>query len=150
MSSTKSSVACQKASLLVPLASLNNDHNSNLHACYVGVRSPSWPNLVPVMPLRPRSAAWRFLFIANLSKTAPEHVPTVKVEARAVKGHCRTTTMTLARSFIRPYNNSVLNYCTNLVSVSPSLASKPMRCRLNLCSSCLGASAKVSTARLTT
>jgi hypothetical protein len=30
------------------------------------------------------------------------------------------------------------------------LASKPVRCRLSLCSSCLGASTRVSTARLTT
>jgi hypothetical protein len=30
--------------------------------------------------------------------------------------------------------------------ILPSLASKPMRCKLSLCSSCLGVSTRVSTA----
>jgi hypothetical protein len=34
--------------------------------------------------------------------------------------------------------------------VSPSLASKPVKRRLNLCSSCLGVLTRVSIARLTT
>jgi hypothetical protein len=44
----------------------------------------------------------------------------------------------------------VLNRCTNSFSVSPSLASKLMKCKLSLHSSYLGTSTRVSIARLTT
>jgi hypothetical protein len=68
------------------------------------------------------------------------------VEACAVAGHCHVVAMTLVHNFIWPCNSSVLSCYTSSFLVSPSLASKPMRCRLNLCSSYLGALARVSTA----
>jgi hypothetical protein len=147
---TKSSVAQQKVRLLTALDSLNNDHSSYLRACCVGVRSSSKPNLVPVRPLRPRSAAWQSSFVAHLNNTTPRHAPTAGVNVRAVARHCRMAVTTLACNFIWPYNSSVLSHCTNSFSVSPSLASKPVRRMLSLRSSYLGASARVSTARLTT
>jgi hypothetical protein len=56
----------------------------------------------------------------------------------------------LARSLIWPCNNFVLSCCISSFLVSPSLTSKAVRRRLSLHSSYLGASAKVSIARLTT
>ncbi len=147
---TKSSATRQNASLLAALASLNSGHSSDLRACCVGVRSSSRPNLVPARPLPPRNAAWRSSLVANLSNTAPGRALIVEVEACKVTGRCCVAATTLTRSLIWPCNSSVLNRCTNSFSVSPSLTSKPVRRRLRLCSSCLGASAKVSTARLTT
>jgi hypothetical protein len=146
----KNLVVCQKARLLTTLASLNNDHNSDLRACCLGMRSLSRPNLDPAKPLRPHNTAWRSSFVANLSSTTSGHVHVVKVEACAIAGHCHVATTTLVRNFIWPCNNFVLNYYTNSFSISPSLASKPMKRRLSLCSSYLGASVKVSTTRLTT
>ncbi len=142
----KSSVARQKARLPTALASLNNDHSSNLRACCAGVRSSSTPSFVPGRPLRPRSAAWRSSFVANLSNTAPGRAPAVEVEAHVVIGRYRVAAMTLARSLIWPCNTSVLSRCTSSFSILPSLASKPVRRRLSLRSSCLGVLAKVSIA----
>ncbi len=146
----KSSTARQDARMLAALASLNSGHSSDLRACYVGVRFSSKPNLVHVKPLRPRSTAWRSSFVVNLSSTAPGCMLAIKVEAHEVAGHCRVAATTLTRSLIWPCDNSVLNRYTSSFSVSPSLASKPVRRRLSLCSSCLGASTTVSIARLTT
>ncbi len=150
MLSTKSLVAYQKARLPIALASLNNGHSSNLRAYCTGVRSSSKPNLVPVRPLCLRSATWRSSIVTNFNITAPGRVPTTRAEAHAIVGRCRVVVMTLARNFIWPCNSFMLSRCTNSFLVSPSLASKPMRRRLNLYSSCLGASARVSTTRLTT
>ncbi len=72
-----------------------------------------------------------------------------KVLVRALKWFCCVVATTLACNLIWPCNNSVFSRCTNYFSVSPSLASKPVRCNLNLHSSYLGASARVSTSRLT-
>jgi len=150
VSSTKSSTARQNVCLPAAFFSLNNGHSSDLRACYVGVRSSSRPNLVPARPLRPHNAAWQSSLIINLSSTAPRCVLVVKVEAREVPGCCRVAATTLTRSLIWPCNSSVLSCCTSSFSVLPSLASKPVKCRLSLRSSCLGTSARVSTARLTT
>ncbi len=150
MSLMKSSAARQKVCLLTALASLNNGHSSDLHACCMGMRFSSRPSFVPIKPLRPRSTAWRFSLVANLSSTAPERAIVVEVEARVVVGCYRMAVLTLVRSLIWPYNNFVLSCCTNSFLVSPSLALKPMRRRLNLCSSSLGVSTRVSTAWLTT
>ncbi len=128
------------------LASLNNNHSSELCACCARMRSSSRPSFVSARPLRPRNAAWQSSLVANLSNTAPGRAPTVKVEARVITSYCRVAAMTLARSLIWPCNTSVLSRCINSFSVSPSLASKPVRHRLSLRSSCLGVSAKVSTA----
>jgi hypothetical protein len=54
--------------------------------------------------------------------------------------------MTLAHSLIRPYNSYVLSCCTSSFSVLPSLVLKPMKCRLSLRTSYLGASTRVSIA----
>ncbi len=142
----KSSTTCQKAHLPVALASLNNSHSSNLRACYASVKSSSRPSFVPARPLRPQSVAWRSLFVVNLSNIAPRCAPATEVEAHAVAGHCHVVVTTLACNLIWPYNSSVLNRCTNSFLILPSLASKPMRCKLSLCSSCLGVSTRVSTA----
>ncbi len=148
--STKSLATCQNARLPTTLASLNSGHSSDLRAYCVGVRFSSWPNLVHARPLHPRSAAWQSSLVANLNSTTPGRVFVVEVEACKVAGGCCLATTTLTRNLIWPYNSSVLSYCTSSFSVLPSLASKPMRRKLSLRSSCLGASARVSTARLTT
>jgi len=142
VSLTKSLVACQKARLLAALAFLNNDHRFDLHACCVGMKSSFRPNLVPARPLCPRSATWRFSFIVNLSNSASGCMLVVRAEARAVVSCCCIAIMTLARSLILPYNNFVLSYCSSYFSVSHSLASNPVRCRLSLRSSYLGVSAR--------
>ncbi len=121
----KSSVTCQKARLPTTLASLNNDHNFNLCTCCVDVRSLSRPNFVFARPLCPHSAAWQSSFVANLSSTALGRMPAVEVEVRTIACHYHVAATTLARSFIWPYNSSVLNRCTSSFSISPSLASKP-------------------------
>jgi hypothetical protein len=76
-------------------------------------------------------------------------VTIVGVEACTMVGHCRVATITLTH-FIWPYNSSMLSCCTNSFSVSPSLTSKLVKRKLNLRSSYLGTSARVSTTRLTT
>ncbi len=141
----KSSTARQKARLLVAFASLNNGHSSDLRACCMGVRSSSRPSFVPARPLRPRSAAWRFSLVTNLSNTAPGRTLAVEVEAHVIIGRCHVATMTLAHNLIWPCNTFVLSRCTSSFSVSPSLASMPVKCRLSLHFSCLDVSAKVST-----
>jgi hypothetical protein len=150
MSSTKSLVVCQKARLFVALASLNNGHSSGLCACYANVRSSPRPNLVPTKPLHVRSTTWRSSLIANLSSTTSRRMLVIGAEAHTVVGYCRMAVTTLVRNFIWPYNSSVLNHYTNSFSVSPSLASKPVRRRLSLRSSYLGASTRVSTTWFTT
>jgi hypothetical protein len=150
MPSTKSLAARQKACLLVALASLNNGHSSNLCACYVGVRSSSKPNLVHPKPLHPHSTAWWSSFITNLSSTVPGRVLSAEVEAHTITSPYCMVAMTLAHSFIQPYNSSMLNRCISSFSVFPSLASKFVRHKLSLHSSYLGASTRVSTAQLTT
>jgi hypothetical protein len=142
----KSSTTHQKAHLPTTLASLNNGHISDLRACCAGVRSYSRPNLVPARPLRLRNTTWRSSLVANLSSTALRHTPTTKAEARAATSHHRVATTTLVCSFIWPCNSSMLNRCTNFFSISPSLASNFVRCRLSLRSSYLGTSIRVSTA----
>ncbi len=146
----KSSAACQKACLLATLASLNNDHNSNLRARYAGVGFLCRPSFVPARHLPLQSATIRFSFIANLSNTTPLRAPVVELEARVTVDRCCVAVTTSARSLIWPCNNSVLSHCTSFFSISPSLASKLMRGRLSLRSSCLGASARVSIVWLTT
>ncbi len=106
--------------------------------------------LGPARPLRPHNTAWRSLLVANLSSIVPRRAPATEVQAHVIAGSCRMATMTLARSLIQPYNSFMLNCYTNVFYVSSSLASKLVRCRLNLRSSCLGASTRVSTAQLTT
>ncbi len=135
----KSSATHQKARLLTALASLNSGHNSDLCAYYVGMRSLSRPNLVPTRPLHPRNATWRFSLVANLSNTVPKHALTAKAKARTIAGRYHMTTTFLAHNFIWPYNNSVLSHYTSSFSISPSLASKPVRRRLSLRSTYLGA-----------
>jgi len=147
---TKSSAARQNACLCATLASLNSGHSSDLRACYVGMKFSSKPNLVPTRPLRPHSTAWWSLLVVNLSSTMSGRAFVVEVDAHEVARCCRVATTTLTRSPIWPYNSSMLSRCTSSFSVLPYLASKPMRHRLSLCSSCLGASARVSTAWLTT
>ncbi len=127
----KSSAARQNARLPAALASSNSGHNFDLCACCVGVRSSSRPNLVPARPLCPCSAAWRSSFVVNLSSTAPRRALAIEVEACKVAGCCCLATTTLTHSLIWPRNSSVLSRCTSSLSVSPSLASKPVRCRLN-------------------
>ncbi len=112
MPSMKSSTARQKVCLPATLASLNNDHSSDLHVCCVGVRSSSRPNLVLVRPLRLRSPAWRSSLIVNLSSTVSGHAPTTKVEAHEVVGCCHMVATTLTRSLIWPCKSSVLNCFT--------------------------------------
>ncbi len=146
----KSLVARQKACLLAALASLNNNHSSNLHAYYTSMKSSSRPNLVPTRPLRTCSMAWWSSHITNLSSIVTKHMPTTEVEARAVTGRYHVVTMTLAHNFIWPCNNFMLSHYNSSFLVSPSLASKPVKRRLNLCSSCLGVLTRVSIARLTT
>jgi hypothetical protein len=58
MSLMKSSTVRQKAHLPTALASLNNDHGSNLCTYCVGVRFSSKPNLILAKPSHPRSATW--------------------------------------------------------------------------------------------
>ncbi len=142
----KNSAARQKARLFATLASLNNDHSSDLRACYARVRSSSRPSFVVTKPLHPRSAAWRSSFVTNLNNTTPMHAPTVEVEACVVTVRCHVTAMTLVLSLIWPCNSYVLSHCTSSFSISPSLALKPVRRRLSLRSSCLGVLAKVSIA----
>ncbi len=150
MLSTKSSATRQNPHLPITLACLNNGHSYDLHTCCVGVRSSSKPNLVPARPLCSRSATWKSSFVINLSSTTSRRALVIKVEAREVVGCCHMAAMTLTRSLIWPCNSSVLSCYTSSFSVSPSLASNPMRGRLSLRSSCLGTSARVSIARLTT
>ncbi len=134
----KSSAVRQKARLPAALASLNNDHSSDLYAYCASVRSSSRPNFVPTTPLHPQSMAWQSSLVTNLSSTAL----VVEVEARGVTGCYRVAMTTLARNVIWPCNSSMLS---RSFSISPSLASKPVRHKLSLRSSCLGASARVST-----
>jgi hypothetical protein len=140
----------QKARLLVALASLNNNHSFGLRACYASVKSSSKPNLVLVRPLRLHSTAWWSSLVANLNSIALRHTFVIGVDAHIMAGHCCVATTTLAHNFIWPYNSFVLSCCTNSLSVSPSLASKPMRRKLNLRSSYLDASTRVSTTQMTT
>ncbi len=143
---TKSSAARKNVRLPATLASLNSGHNSNLRTYCVGVRSSSRPNLVLVRPLRPRSVVWWSSLVANLSSTTSGRALVVEVEARKIAGHCRVAITTLTCSFTWPSNNFVLSRYTRSFLVSPSLASKLVRHRLSLHSSCLGASARVSIA----
>jgi hypothetical protein len=106
----------------------------------------SRPNLVFATPLCLCNVAWRSSFVANLSNIVLGHALATEVEAHVVASRCRMAMMTLSRNLIWPYNSFVLNHCTNFLSVSPSLASKLMKRKLNLRSSYLGASARVSTA----
>jgi hypothetical protein len=146
----KSLGRCRNVRLLATLASLNNDHNSKLRAYYAGMKSSSGPNFVRAKPLHLRSAAWRSSIVMNLSNTTSRRVPIVEVEARTVVGRCCVVVTTLARSLISPYNTFVLSYCISSFSISPSLTSKPVKHRLSLSSSYLGASTRVSTTRLIT
>jgi hypothetical protein len=146
----KSSVTRQNVHLAATLASLNIHHNYDLHACCVGVRSSSRPNLVPTRPLHPRNAIWRSSFVANLSSITPGCVLAIEVEACEVTGRCCMASTTLTCNLIWPCNNFVLSRCTSSFLVSPSLASKLVRRRLSLRSSYLGGLAKVSTTQLTT
>jgi hypothetical protein len=146
MLSTKSS----DVHLFIALASLNSGHNFDVHACYMGMRSSSRPNLVHARPLNLRSAAWRSLLVTNVSNTALRRAPVIRAEVLTVIGRYRVATTTLAHNFIWPCNSFVLNHYVRSFSVLPSLSLKPMRCKLSLCSSYLGASTKVSTAWLTT
>jgi len=132
------------------LASLNNGHSSNLRAYCTGVSSSSKPSFVPTKPLHPRSVAWQFSFIVNLSSTALRCALAAEVETHTVANRCHVAMTTLACSLIWCCNNFVLNHCTSSFSVSPSLASKPVKRKLNLHSPCLGMSTRVSTAHLTT
>jgi hypothetical protein len=120
MSSTKSSIARQKACVVAALASFNNGHSSNSRNCCVGVRSLSRPNLVPTRPLHLRNVTWRSSLVANLSSTALGCALAANVEARVVVGHCHMVMTTLARSLIWPSNSYVFNCCTSCFSVSPS------------------------------
>ncbi len=146
----KSSATRQKARLPVALTSLNNGHNFDLHGCYVGMRSLSRPNMVPTRPLRPRNTAWWSSIVANLNNTASGSMLAIGVEARVVACHYHMAMTTLVRNLIWICNSSMLSHYTSSFSVSPSLTSKPVKCRLSLCSSCLGASTRVSIAWLTT
>ncbi len=139
----------QKARLPAALASLNNGHSFDLCTCCVGVKSSSKPNLVFAMPLCPHSTAWRYLFVTNLSNTTSWCTLTVEAEVLAITGRYCMVVITLARNFIWPYNSFVLSRCTSSFLISPSLASKPVKWRLNLCSSCLGMSTRFSTTWLT-
>jgi hypothetical protein len=150
MSLMKSSTTRQKARLPIALASLNNGHSSYLRACYAGVRSSSKPSFVSAKPLCLWSTVWRSSLVTNLSNTTPRRVLTAEVEAHAVISRCHVAATTLARNLIWPCNSFMLSRCTSFFSVSPSLALKPVRRKLNLHSSYWGASAKVSTTRLTT
>ncbi len=141
----KSSVAHQKACLPIALASLNNGHSSDLHTYCASVGSSSRPNLVPTRPLRLHNAAWQSSLITNLNNTTLGRALAAKAKAHIVANHCCVATMTLARNFILPCSNFMLSRCTSSFSILSFLASKPMRHRLSLCSSCLGALAKVST-----
>jgi len=136
--------------LLAALAFLNNSHSFDLCTCCAGMKSLSRANLVPAMALCPCSAAWRSSLVANFSSIALRRAPIAEAEAHVVASRCCVVTTTLVRNLIWPCNSSVLSRCTSSFSVSPSLASKPVRCKLSLRSSCLGASTRVSTARLTT
>ncbi len=138
----KSSAACQKACLLAALASLNNDHNSDLCARYAGIGFLCRRSFVPARHLPPQSAAIWFSFIANLSNTTPLRAPVAELEARVTVDRYCVAVTTSACSLIWPCNNPVLSRCTIFFSISPSLALKFVRCRLSLRSSCLGASAR--------
>ncbi len=144
MPSTKSLATHQKARLPAALASLNNSHRSDLRTCCVGARSSSKPNLVPARPLHLRSVAWRSSFVLNLSSTMSGCALAIEVEARAIAGCYRVVAMTLVPNLIWPCNSSMLSHCTNSFLVSPSLALKFVRRKLNLRSFYLGTSAKVS------
>ncbi len=145
----KSLTTHQKAHLPIALASLNNSHSYDLRTCYTGMRSLCRLSFVPVRPLCLRNTTWQSLLVVNLNSTTPGHAPAIEVEAHAIAGRCCLATTTLTRSLIWPCNNSMLRCCTSSFLVSPSLVSKPVRRRLSLRSSCLGTSARVSTARLT-
>jgi hypothetical protein len=132
------------------LASLNNGHSFDLRAYCTGVSSSSKPSFVLAKPLHPQSVAWRFSFMVNLNSTAPGRAFAAEVEAHTVANRCHVAMTTLACSLIWCCNNSVLNRCTSSFSVSPSLASKLVRRKLNLHSLCLGMSTRVSTTHLTT
>jgi hypothetical protein len=110
--------------LLTALASLNNGHIFNLHACYAGVRSSFRPNLVLARSLHPRSLAWRSLFVANLSSTVSERMPIAKEKVHATACCCRVAATTLAHNFIWPYSSSVLNRYRN-----PNLMTKARICK---------------------
>ncbi len=149
----KSSAMCQKARLPAALASLSNGHSSDLHACCVGMRFLSRPNLVPAMP-SPSQCGLVILVHCELKqhcvKARACHLPIARTKARAIADYCQVATTTLAHNLIWPSNSSVLSRYMNSFLVSPSLASKPMRRKLSLCSSCLGTSVRVSIAQLTT
>ncbi len=116
----------------------------------MGMRSSSRPNLVPAKPLCPRNATWRSSFVTKLRSIALKHAYVAEAKARTIASRYRVAMITLAHSLIWPSNNSILNRYRSSFLVSPSLASKPVKHKLSLRSSCLGASAKVSTARLIT
>ncbi len=134
----------------VALASLNNGHNFDLRACCASVRSSSKPSLVPTRPLRPCNVAWRSSLVVNLNSIVSKCTHIVEVETFAIIGRCCIVVMTLACNLIWPYNSSMLSCYTKYFSVSLSLASKAVRCKLSLRYSCLGVSTKVSTTWLTT
>jgi hypothetical protein len=135
--STKSSVVCQMVRLPAALASLNNGHSFDLRAYYVGMRSSSRPNLVPARSLRLRNATWRSLFVANLNSTTPKRTLAIGVGPHTIVGCYHEVMMTLARNLIWPCNNSVLSRCTSSFLILFSLASKLVRRKLSLHSSCL-------------
>ncbi len=113
MSLTKSSATRQKAHLPATLAFLKNGHNSNLRACCTSVRYLSRPSLVLAKPLRPRSAAWWFSFVANFNSILLGCTPVTWVEACVITNcYCMVVT-TLVRNLIWPYNNSVLSHYTS-------------------------------------
>lgn len=141
----ESSTTHQKVCLLAALASLNNGHNFNLHNYYVGMKSSSKPSLVPTKPLRSRSTTWQSSLVTNLSSIMLRCTPTAEAKAHTTTSCYHVAVTTLAHSFIWPCNNFVLSNCTSSFLVSPSLALKFVKCKLNLCSSYLGMSAKVST-----
>jgi hypothetical protein len=146
----KSSVVRQKARLPVALAFLNNSHNFDLCAYCTGMRFSSRPSLVPTKPLCPHCAAWRSSLIMNLNNPMSGRMLVVGAEAHTTTSRCGMAMTTLACSFIWPCNSFVLNHCTSSFSILLFLASKLVRRKLNLRSSCLGTSVRVSTTRLTT
>ncbi|CAM6021017.1 unnamed protein product [Sphagnum balticum] len=76
-------------------------------------------------------------------------MPIARAKAHAVPGCYHVAMTTLARKFIWPSNSSMLSRYINSFSISPSMASKPMRRKLSLRFPCLGASARVYTTQLT-
>jgi hypothetical protein len=112
------------------LASLNNGHNSDLHACCVGMKSSSKPNLVPTKPLCARNTAWRSWLVTNLSSTALGRALAAEVEARTIVGRYRVSTMPLVCSLIRPCNSS--GDKERRGETQKSLNAKPLLVFLNL------------------